>query len=71
MLNNCNYTKVKLLHELSRISIKIKDFSCNAADEAGHTLCRKEYEDLEKDLEKHIEHLRMAVEGLSKEGKFN
>jgi len=33
-------------------------------------LCAEEYKELNLDLERHIEKLRMAVEGLSREGKF-
>jgi predicted YcjX-like family ATPase len=33
-------------------------------------LCAEEYKELKQDLERHAEKLRMAVEGLSREGKF-
>jgi len=40
------------------------------ADAATHPLCRKVYEELKKDLDKHAKKLEQAVVGLAKEGKF-
>lgn len=71
MLKDCNYTLVRLLHDLSRVQWYLQNHAKeDAKKEKGHELCHAVYEDLEKDLEKYIEKLRMAVEGLSKEGKF-
>jgi len=71
MLKNCNYTLVRLLHDLSRIQWYLQNHAKkDTKDEEGHELCHAVYTDLEKDLKKYTEKLRMAVEGLSKEGKF-
>lgn len=70
MLSNCNYNKVRLLHDLSRIVWYLKKHAKEDAMTEGHELCHVMCEELEKDLEKHIDKLREAIIGLSKEGKF-
>jgi hypothetical protein len=70
MLNDCNYNKVRLMHDLSRIVWYLKKHAKKDANVEGHVLCHKLCEEIEADLEKHIEKLRLAIEGLSKEGKF-
>ena len=71
MLSHCNYSKTKLIHNLSRIIWYLKNHAKKDAEDDGHVLCGKEYEELEKSLEMHLEKLRMAVEGLSREGKYH
>jgi len=71
MINNCNYAKVRLLHDLDRILWYIKKHAKEDAQLEGHQLCKIVFEDIEKDLEKHAEKLRLAIEGLSREGKFS
>lgn len=70
MLSDCNYNKVRLLHDLSRIVWYLKKHAKEDAKKHGHPLCHAMCEDMEKDLEKHIDKLRAAITGLSKEGKF-
>lgn len=70
MLKDCNYNKVRLLHDLSRIVWYLKKHAKEDAKKLGHESCHKMCEELEADLEKHIDKLRAAIEGLSKEGKF-
>jgi hypothetical protein len=70
MLNDCNYNKVRLLHDLSRINWYLKKHAKEDAKKHGHPLCHTMCEEMEKDLEKHIDKLRAAIIGLSKEGKF-
>jgi hypothetical protein len=70
IVHNCNYDKVALLHELKSIYWRLDQYSKDA-DEQNHPLCRKVYEDLKKDLDKHIKKLQAAVVGLAKEGKFD
>ena len=70
MLSNCNYNKIRLMHDLSRIDWYLKNHAKRDAKESGHQLCHAMCEEIEKDVEKHIEKLRLAIEGLSKEGKF-
>ena len=70
MLCNCNYDKIKLLSKLSKIAGFIEKHAMHDAEKDGHPLCAEEYKELKRDLDMHIEKLRMAVEGLSREGKF-
>ncbi len=70
MLEDCNYTKAKLVTELSQLVWYLKKHAKADAKKAGHTLCHAMCEEMEKDLEKHLDKVRMAIEGLSKEGKF-
>ncbi|MBI2133694.1 hypothetical protein HYU11_03355 [Candidatus Woesearchaeota archaeon] len=71
MLNDCNYSKIRLLHDLSRIVWYIDNHAKKDAESTGHVLCGKVCEELKADIEKNMEKLRAAVEGLSKEGKFD
>ena len=71
MLNNCNYDKTKLLYKILRIAEFIDKHAIKDAERESHPLCAEEYKELKQDLEKHIEKLRLAVEGLSREGKYN
>ena len=70
MLSNCNYDKTKLLYKLAKIVHFIDKHAIKDAESDNHPLCASEYSELKKDLERHIEKLRVAVEGLSREGKF-
>jgi len=60
MLNNCDYNKVRLLHDLSRITWYLKKHVKKDA-KGKHAKCAKVYKDLEKDLEKHIKKLQGAT----------
>ena len=70
MLSNCNYDKTKILYKIMKIAAFIDKHAVKDAEKDGHPLCAEEYQELKRDLERHIEKLRMAVEGLSREGKF-
>ena len=70
MLSNCNYGKTKLLYKLMKIVGYIDKHAVKDAEKDNHPLCAEEYKELKQDLERHIEKLRLAVEGLSREGKF-
>lgn len=70
MLNDCNYNKVKLLTDMSKIVYYLKKHAQLDAKREGHELCCAVCEEIEKDLEKHILKLQAAIEGLSKEDKF-
>ena len=70
MLKDCNYNKVRLLHDLSRIVWYLKKHAKEDAKTEGHELCYAMYEELEKDLEKHMDKLKQAISGISKEDKF-
>ncbi len=69
-MDDCNYSKVKLLHDLSRIAWYLDKHAKKDANTSGHVLCQKVCEELQADLDKHMEKLRLAIEGLSIEGKF-
>mgnify|MGYP001567784457 FL=1 len=70
MLCNCNYDKTKLLYKIMKIAAFIEKHAVKDAERDSHPLCAEEYKELRHDLERHIEKLRLAVEGLSREGKF-
>jgi len=70
MLSNCNYGKTKLLYKIMKIITYIEQHAIRDAEKDGHPLCAEEYKELKNDLERHAEKLRMAIEGLSREGKF-
>jgi len=71
MLNNCNYNKVRLLYDLSRIEGYLKRHAKADAKRHGHVKCHKLCVDMEKDVEKHIKGIRMAIIELAKKGKFD
>ena len=70
MLCNCNYDKIKILAKISKIVMFIEKHAIKDAEKDGHPLCAEEYKELKNDLERHAEKLRMAIEGLSRDGKF-
>ena len=70
MKTNCNYDKVKLLHEVSHLIWRIRKYYVKDAKKAKHPLCRKMYEEMANDLEKYKTKLAAAVGGLAKEDKL-
>ena len=70
MLSSCNYDKTKLLAKISKLMGFIDKHAVKDAEKDGHPLCGEEYKELKHDLQRHIEKLRAAIEGLSREGKF-
>ena len=70
MLSNCNYNKTKVLYKISKIVAFIDKNALHDSENDGHPFCKEEYMELKHDLERHMEKLRMAIEGLSREGKF-
>ena len=66
MLSNCDYNKVKLLHELSRISGFLKRHAQKDARSAKHKECAKFCAALQKDVEKHIGQIQKHVHKLGK-----
>ncbi len=70
VLNSCNYDKTILLGQLETMIHFINKNAVNDASADGHPLCAAEYQELLTDLDKHTHKLRLAIEGLSKEGKY-
>ena len=70
MLCNCNYNKTKILYKISKIDEFIEKHAIKDAEKDGHPLCAEEWKEIKRDLDRHVEKLRMAIEGLSREGKF-
>ena len=70
MLCNCNYNKTKVLYKLSALATFIDKHAVRDAEKDGHPLCGQEFIELKHDVEKHMEKIREAIEGLSKENKF-
>lgn len=69
-MNDCNASKVKLLHELSKISWYLDKFAPAHSENAGHPACTDMYDEMRQDLDKHMDKLKQAVSGLAREGKF-
>ncbi len=61
ILDNCKYDKIKLLHELSCISWFIQKHGKEDAKTTGDTECHAAFEELQKDLEKHIAKLEKML----------
>ncbi len=57
-LDNCLYNKIKLLHELSEILWFIKKHGVQDAKRAGDQECMILCDEIESDLEEHINSLR-------------
>lgn len=70
MLSNCNYDKIRLLHDLSRIKWFLDNHAKKDAEEEGHELCIQMYGEIEGDIDKSIAKLKEAIKGLSKEDKL-
>ena len=70
MLDDCNYNKIRLLHDVSRIVWYLEHHAKKDAKESGHELCHAMCVELQADLEKHMEKLKEAIVGISKEDKF-
>lgn len=71
MKSNCNYNKIKLLHEVSHMIWSIRKNYIKDADKSKHPLCKKMYKELASDLEKHKKKLEDAIAGLANEGKLH
>ncbi|MEM4263490.1 MAG: hypothetical protein QW666_01165 [Candidatus Woesearchaeota archaeon] len=61
MLKDCDYNKVRILHDLSRLVWHIKRFAKNDAKKGKHDECHKLISSLEKDLEKYVDKLAHYV----------
>jgi len=57
MLDNTLYNKMKILHQLSKTMWFLQKCAKVDAKEAGHMECLQQYQELEKDLNKHIDTL--------------
>ena len=71
MLEDCNYNIVRLIADLSKISGYLKRHAIKDANDVDQPHTHALMEEIHSDIEVHIEKLRQAIEGLSKEGKFN
>jgi len=70
MLSNCNYNKIRLLHDLSRIVWYLKKHAKEDAKAEGHEDCHKMCEELEADMERHMDKIKATITGLAKEDKL-
>ncbi len=70
MLDNCNYTKIKLLHKLSQIAWYCEKHAQQDAEETGHPACQEMYEEIRQDCEKHMAKLKDAIAGVAQEGNL-
>lgn len=60
-LKNCLYNKIKLLHELSSLLWFIETHAEADAKGAGSEQCIAFLDRLEKDLEKHVQELKILI----------
>lgn len=69
-LNNCNYNCTQQLAKKLAFIWRIDKYVQDAED-CGHPACADVWKQIKEDEEKHVEMLKKAIEGLSKEGKFH
>lgn len=69
VLRNCDYDKVAMLHEITKLIWKLDQYEKDARKDT-HPLCAEVVKEMRHDLEKHAHKLKLAIVGLSKEGKF-
>jgi hypothetical protein len=61
MLDNCTYDKIKLLHEISSIIWFIEKHALNDAKVSGDASFMQLLQDVDEDLQRHLERLRQTV----------
>jgi len=61
MLDDCKYDKVKILHEVSSMAWYLEKHAKENAEKAGDKECYALYDNMIKDLEKHIAVLRETL----------
>ena len=62
MLNDCAYNKIKLMHDLSRISWFIEKHCKNDASACEQSGCSDLYKSVQKALDDQIEMLKKTME---------
>lgn len=70
MIKSESYYYAKILNQLVETLMDVRLHGKRTAGKSRHPLSVKMYNELEKDLEKHIEKLKATIAGLSREGKF-
>ena len=70
MEHNCNYNKIKLLHQISHMIWVIEHTYIKDAKKGKHPACATMYKEIAVALKQEKKKLLAAVEGLAKEGKF-
>lgn len=61
MLDHCTYDKIKLLHELSKLTWFVEKHGKRDAQAAGDSACFDMFEELAIDLQKHVEKLEKTL----------
>lgn len=61
VLDNCSYNKVKMMHELSSLLWFIQKHAKLDAQAAGDIDCIQMLEELERDVQKHLERLSKSL----------
>lgn len=69
-LSNCNYNCTQQLSRKLALLWKIDQY-IKDAEECEHPACADVWKQIKEDEKRHVEMLRQAIEGLSREGKFN
>ena len=70
MLNDCNYNCIKQLSKQLEFLWNVDGYIKDAKD-CGHEDCRKAFEGIKEDAQKHVKVLKGLVEKQVKEGKFD
>lgn len=60
-MDNCSYNKIKLLHELSKLTGFIDKYGRKDAKSAKHQGCHQLLNQLHQDLHGHMEKLRKEI----------
>lgn len=60
-LENCNYDKIKILHHMSKMLWFIEKHALEDAKKMSDEKCYAAFEEIKKDLEKHVEKLKHLV----------
>ncbi len=69
-LNNCDYNKIKVVHELSQLQWFLEKHAMPDATAHGHPLCANMWKEIHSEINKWLEKPLLAIEGRSKEGKM-
>ncbi len=70
MLDDCNYSKVRLLHDLSKVAWYLDKHAIEDAEDTGHPACEELYEEIQADLEEHIDKLKETISGAAQDDAF-
>ena len=68
-LSNCDYNKIKVVHDLSRLQWFLEKHAIPDAAN-NHPLCANMWKEINQEIAKWLDKPLMAIEGRAKEGKL-